>query len=219
MDYVIGVDFDNTIVSYDEVFHHVALQKGLIPAGTLKRKMEIRDRIRKLSAGETTWIRLQGIVYGKFMQRAEIMPGVANFLLQCKVRNHSVFIVSHKTEYGHFDCDNVSLRQEALKWMESKRLADGGDADAARRATTLYEQIKRIRMGEKPISAELQVLRLGPLAIVGIPGELCADLGQEIRQKSAAPFTVLSLYSNGYLGYNASLVDHALGGYEVGLGR
>ncbi len=105
------------------------------------------------------------------------------------------------------------------EWMESKRLADGGDADAARRATTLYEQIKRIRMGEKPISAELQVLRLGPLAIVGIPGELCADLGQEIRQKSAAPFTVLSLYSNGYLGYNASLVDHALGGYEVGLGR
>ena len=29
---IIGVDFDNTIVCYDKVFHVAAYEKGLIPA-------------------------------------------------------------------------------------------------------------------------------------------------------------------------------------------
>jgi thiamine kinase-like enzyme len=29
--------------------------------------------------------------------------------------------VSHKTEYGHYDPEKISLRQEALKWMTAKR--------------------------------------------------------------------------------------------------
>ena len=54
------------------------------------------------------------------MHGAEMMPGVANFLMSCNVRNHKVFIVSHKTEYGHFDPEMISLRSEVLKWMKTK---------------------------------------------------------------------------------------------------
>ena len=55
------------------------------------------------------------------MHRAKSnLPGVANFLLQCKckTRNIPVCIVSHKTEYGHYDEKNILLkRRKQLKWM------------------------------------------------------------------------------------------------------
>ena len=35
---VLGVDFDNTIVRYDELFHSVAVERGLIPATLPARK-------------------------------------------------------------------------------------------------------------------------------------------------------------------------------------
>ena len=28
---VLGIDFDNTIIKYDELFHRIAYEKGLIP--------------------------------------------------------------------------------------------------------------------------------------------------------------------------------------------
>jgi len=122
---VIGVDLDNTIARYDTSFREVALAEGLI-SGSWKGngKTELRDHLRSQPDGETTWMKLQGRVYGKFMYRAEMMPGAAKFLLKCKTQNHRVFIVSHKTEYGHFDPGKISLRQEALKWMAVKGFFD-----------------------------------------------------------------------------------------------
>ncbi|MBC8182545.1 aminoglycoside phosphotransferase family protein [candidate division KSB1 bacterium] len=89
-----------------------------------KGKTELRDHLRRQPNGDKTWMKLQGRVYGKYMHRAEMLPGVANFLLKCKAQNHNVFIISHKTEYGHFDPEKILLRQEALKWMEAKRFFD-----------------------------------------------------------------------------------------------
>ena len=121
----IGIDFDNTIVRYDALFREVALKekflKGSWDGGT---KIEIRDYFRRQAEGEKAWMKLQGLVYGKHMHGADMMPGVANFLLSCNVQNHRVFIVSHKTEYGHYDLEKVSLRAEAWKWMNTKRIFD-----------------------------------------------------------------------------------------------
>ena len=121
----IGIDFDNTIVRYDTLFREVALAEGFI-AGDWdgNGKIELRDHLCTQLDGEKTWMILQGLVYGKFMHHAEMMPGVANFLLKCKARNQKIFIVSHKTEYGHFDSEKIFLRQEAVKWMETKRFFD-----------------------------------------------------------------------------------------------
>ena len=121
----IGIDFDNTIARYDTSFMEVALEEGIIDGNWKgKGKTELRDHLRRQPNGEKTWMKLQGSVYGKYMHRAEMLPGVANFLMNCKRRNHNLFIVSHKTEYGHFDPEKISLRQEALKWMEAKRFFD-----------------------------------------------------------------------------------------------
>ena len=121
----IGIDFDNTIVWYDISFREVALSEGFIDGNWKgKGKTDLRDHLRQQPDGERTWMILQGLVYGKYMHGAEMMPGVANFLLSCKARNHRVCIVSHKTEFGHFDPGKISLRQEALKWMDAKRFFD-----------------------------------------------------------------------------------------------
>ena len=44
---VIGIDFDNTIVSYDDLFHRLATERGLIPAAFPSRKTSMRDFLRQ----------------------------------------------------------------------------------------------------------------------------------------------------------------------------
>ena len=59
------------------------------------------------------------------MHEAELFPGIANFLHRCKRLNVKVFIVSHKTEFGHYDQGNISLRQAALEWMDINKFFEG----------------------------------------------------------------------------------------------
>jgi len=121
----IGIDFDNTIARFDASFRKVALAEGFISeTWDGKGKTELRDHLRRQPDGERTWMRLQGLVYGKYMPSAELMPGAVGFLLKCRSRSHEVFIVSHKTEFGHFDPEKISLRREAMKWMEARRFFD-----------------------------------------------------------------------------------------------
>jgi len=44
---VLGVDFDNTIVRYDDLFHRVAVERGLVPATVPARKNDVRDFLRQ----------------------------------------------------------------------------------------------------------------------------------------------------------------------------
>ena len=114
----IGIDFDNTIVSYDHVFAAEAKNRGLIPENFSGAKIQIRDQIRTLEDGEIKWQELQGRVYGAGMPQAEMIAGVETFLKECRARNYDVFIVSHKTRYGHHDPERVDLRQAARTWMD-----------------------------------------------------------------------------------------------------
>ena len=62
MHYIIGIDFDNTIISYDNIMHKIALERDLINADVIKSKKHIRDSIRMLPEGEIHWQRLQASV-------------------------------------------------------------------------------------------------------------------------------------------------------------
>lgn len=115
----IGIDLDNTIVAYDQVFLLLAKQWRLVPAHFHGAKKVLRDLIRREPGGDYQWQRLQGQVYGKLMNKARLFPGVSDFLLNCKSHAVSVYIVSHKTEYGHYDPAKTSLRQAAWQWMEN----------------------------------------------------------------------------------------------------
>ena len=115
----IGLDFDNTIAGYDSVFLHAARTQGFLGAEFCGGKREIRDAIRSLPGGEMKWQKLQGQVYGRLMENAELIEGVAEFLTACKKRRLPVVVVSHKTKFGHYDPDRINLRDAAKNWMKN----------------------------------------------------------------------------------------------------
>ena len=55
---LIGLDFDNTLISYDQLFFACALECGLIPESLSADKIAVRDHLRE-SGREDMWTRLQ----------------------------------------------------------------------------------------------------------------------------------------------------------------
>ena len=113
---IIGVDFDNTIICYDDVFHKVAVTKGLIPKDFPVSKDKIRDILRG-KGQEKIWTELQGLVYGKFMFKAKPFPGVWNFFRFSKKYGFSVCIISHRTRFPYVG-PKYDLHQTARDWLE-----------------------------------------------------------------------------------------------------
>jgi hypothetical protein len=116
----IGIDFDNTLIGYDDVFLAAARERNLVSAGFAGNKQAVRDAIRVLPDGELAWQRLQGHVYGRGIDKAVMFEGVDGFLRRCRAAGHGVFVVSHKTQYGHYDPDRIDLRAAAAHWMEAR---------------------------------------------------------------------------------------------------
>jgi hypothetical protein len=62
---------------------------------------------------------------------------------------------------------------------------------------------------------ELQVLRLGDLAIVGIPAEPFEEIGLALQAGRTGQPTMVAGYANGCVGYVPMPTAYPLGGYEV----
>ena len=113
----IGIDLDNTVISYDNAFQLGAALSGLVDRNCKLNKKAIRDFIRNEPDGETEWQKLQSYVYGEGINEAVLFPGVYRFLWRCKQRKIDVEIVSHKTEFGNFDSKKISLRDSATNFL------------------------------------------------------------------------------------------------------
>jgi len=112
----IGIDLDNTIINYENVFYDVALDKGLISNKIEKTKTAVKNYIIK-DSGEDNWTRLQGSVYGDNIIKAPYYDGFLAFLELVKEKNIEIFIVSHKTKYPYLG-DRVNLHNSARKWLD-----------------------------------------------------------------------------------------------------
>jgi len=119
----VGLDFDNTIVCYDQLFHKVALELGAIPADLPQNKVLVRDHLRRIGQ-EDVWTEMQGTVYGARMDEAEPYPGVIDALRQLKAAGVELFIVSHKTRTP-FRGPAYDLHQAARHWVETVLLDEG----------------------------------------------------------------------------------------------
>jgi hypothetical protein len=64
----------------------------------------------------------------------------------------------------------------------------------------------------------VQVIRVGEIALVGVPGELFARLGLEIRRRSPFRHTYVIGLANDTLGYIGDREAYALGGYQLWAG-
>jgi len=149
MDYNIGVDFDNTILSYDDLMYEVAIQQNLIYPDTPKSKQDIRDHIRQLPNGERKWQGVQALVYGERIREAKLINGVKRFFELCKQNSIHVYIISHKTKYANFYDKNFDLRMAALIWMKMIKFFDedglGLNEENVCFESTRHEKIERIK--------------------------------------------------------------------------
>ncbi|MFH1970362.1 MAG: haloacid dehalogenase-like hydrolase [Verrucomicrobiota bacterium] len=114
----IGIDFDNTLISYDALFHRCAHEMHLIPPDLPPTKAAVRAWLWRQPDGNTPWTELQGEVYGRRMAEAVWFPGVDGFFTFCRSRRLRVSIISHKLEYPARG-PRVNLREAALVWMEA----------------------------------------------------------------------------------------------------
>lgn len=122
----IGLDFDNTIVCYDDAFHREAHREGLIEPEFPRSKRQIRDHLRA-TGREDDWTELQGRLYGERIASASPFPGVQSFLAACREDGVEVFIVSHKTRLP-FRGPQVDLHEAAISWLKQQRIAGASDA-------------------------------------------------------------------------------------------
>ncbi len=125
----VGLDFDNTIVSYDTLFHRIAGEKGLIPEDTPVSKVSVRDYLRRIGR-EEAWTEMQGTVYGGRMAEAEAFPGVKAFLAWAREEGIPVCIVSHKTRHP-FLGTQYDLHAAARTWILESLRDDAGPLIAA----------------------------------------------------------------------------------------
>ena len=115
---LIGLDFDNTLVNYDGLFHKLAVEKRLIEKSTPMKKTIIRDYLRSIDKEDEFTI-LQGEVYGKRILEANGSPGMIEALKHISNSGIKMVLVSHKTQFP-YKGPKYDLRKAALKWLEAK---------------------------------------------------------------------------------------------------
>ena len=116
----IGLDFDNTIANYDLAFSKVAELLDLKTTAT--NKSEVKNDLLSREDGDLLWQKVQGLTYGRYIDLAEIHSGLLEFVFRARSLGHELFVVSHKTEFGHFDESLTPLRTAALQWLQTKRI-------------------------------------------------------------------------------------------------
>ena len=201
----IGIDFDNTIVCYDEVFCRAAVDKGWLESVEKPRgKQLVRDTLRERGM-EEEWIHLQGYVYGAAMHYAAPYPGLIDFLKHCRSASIPVCVVSHKTRHP-FRGPNYDLHQAAWDWLVQQGFFEAGGIGLAKDSVffelTKQEKIARIgALGCTHFIDDLPEFLREPGWSPGIqrflfdPENVYADANEfpRLRSWSEAPATLLAI--------------------------
>jgi len=105
---------------------------------------------------------------------------------------------------------------------EARRIVALKDADKIARLPRLAQAYARrtIALSAKgdAVSVKLQAIRIGDLAVCGIPFETFVEIGLELKDRSPFPQTMVIGLANGRYGYLPTPEQHRLGGYETWLG-
>jgi hypothetical protein len=143
---LLGLDFDNTIVCYDRLFHALAVERGLMSRESPATKQAVRDHLRATNR-EQDWTELQAIAYGPRIIHAEPWPGVSAFLQSCREANVRVAIISHKTRYPYRG-EKFDLHAAAHTFLDAYGLYKTSDTGLSPTSVflelTLHQKLERI---------------------------------------------------------------------------
>jgi neutral ceramidase len=114
-------------------------------------------------------------------------------------------------------------RQPTAKQLEDARalLAGEGPWNTERWYARELVLLAEMNVAEPVVAAEVQVLALGEVAVVGVPAELFCAPGLELKRRSPFPRTWIAGLANGCVGYvpTAEALGPRGGGYEPRLCR
>jgi hypothetical protein len=144
---IIGIDFDNTIINYGNLFFEAGLSLGVLPDNGRCSKKVIRDYLIGIGR-EVDWTQIQGLVYGDYIRKATIMEGFSSFSHLCYDKGWKIFIISHKTREP-IAGERFNLHTSALRWLETNRIYSEnrwGAVEGVFFEVTQADKIRRINL-------------------------------------------------------------------------
>tara|TARA_Y100000991_G_C21774854_1_gene264658 strand:- start:17 stop:616 length:600 start_codon:yes stop_codon:yes gene_type:complete len=142
----LGIDFDNTLITYDAIFKKAALEKGLIPINFPESKNLIRDYLIDRDQ-EKLFTLLQGEVYGSRLFEAYQSEGMYESLRKAQNNGIELFIISHKTKTP-YQGPKYDLHNAASNWLEKNLFFEKSGINIPRKnvyfEVTKENKIKRI---------------------------------------------------------------------------
>lgn len=189
----IGIDFDNTIACYDELFHRVCLEAGLIPPEIPANKPNVRNYIRE-QGKEDDWTEIQGLVYGPRITEASLFPGVLDFIRRCREGDIQVSIVSHKTKHPYRG-EKHDLHAAARNFLSHHGLVTDSMLTAEDISLEPTKEAKADRIRERgcthfiddlPEFLELVTFQNDGQRVLFDPNELYEDSSKWLRHRSWA---------------------------------
>jgi hypothetical protein len=120
---IIGLDFDNTIVCYDEAIARLADELLNLPETVPRTKLGVREHFRDRGR-EDEWTAFQGVLYGPGMQHAQPFAGCLETLKGLTAKGYSLSIVSHRSARPYAG-PAYDLHDYARNWVSRHLLEDG----------------------------------------------------------------------------------------------
>jgi hypothetical protein len=120
---IIGLDFDNTIVCYDQAIIKLSQSIPGLPPSIRRTKLGLRDHLRA-TGREAEWTAFQGTLYGPGMELAEPFEGALETMLQLIADRHRLVIISHRSRAPYAGPPH-DLHAAARSWT-AKRLQSLG---------------------------------------------------------------------------------------------
>ena len=143
----LGLDFDNTLISYDSIFYETACELNLIPKELKKSKTAVRSYLINQNK-EEKFTELQGEVYGSKIINAKQTDGMFEALKLIQNKGYELAIVSHKTKNPIIG-PKYNLHKSALNWLEKNKFFDEDGLFINRKniffEPTKEEKVKRIQ--------------------------------------------------------------------------
>jgi uncharacterized phosphosugar-binding protein len=160
--------------------------------------------------------RLGGVLAGRAWEligKAErIIPTGEPLIEQWLTRNVPMEIKRFPSESELTDYEENLRREQA----EARAAGDEGLVRTLHTALQGTARVREIMDQAKglQLTAEIAALRLGPLSLVAVPGELYNELGTKLRRTTGGPVMVIG-YCNGHVGYLPTAASYERPDYEV----
>ena len=115
---IIGLDFDNTIVCYDQAIVKLSQSIPDLPSSISRTKLGLRDHLRA-TGREAEWTAFQGTLYGPGMEHAEPFDGALETMLKVVADGHRLVIISHRSRHPYAGPPH-DLHAAARAWVAQR---------------------------------------------------------------------------------------------------